>query len=92
MQLPVRITVETREGVVIPPEASFVDFHHPGQVLLYVIADGRAMRTSVRPLLRGDGSLLAVSPEQIAPGTTLALGNYLENVRLPASFSVEVIR
>jgi len=92
MQIPVRITVESTEGVAVPAAAAFIDFGAPEMMQLYIVEGERARRMSVSPLLQGDNGHIAVSPEVVPAGTVLAIGNYLENVRLPASFSIEVIR
>lgn len=92
MQIPVRITVKSVEGVVVPAAAGFIDFTASEMIQVYVVEGDYARRMQVSPLLRGDNGLIAVSPEFMPAGTVLALGNYLENVRLPASFSIEVIR
>jgi len=92
MQLPARITVESVEGVVLPAAAGFIDFTAPEMIEAYVVEGDYARRMRVSPMLRGDNGLVAVSPDVLPAGTVLALGNYLENVRLPASFSIEVIR
>ncbi|PKL51156.1 MAG: hypothetical protein CVV42_00935 [Candidatus Riflebacteria bacterium HGW-Riflebacteria-2] len=92
MQIPVHITVESREGVIVPLSAGFIDFKAPEKLQIYIVEGDRARRMSINPLLRSNNGNFAVSPELVPAGTVLALGNYLENVRLPASFSVEVIR
>ncbi len=92
MQLPVRITVESRDGVLVPPAAAFIDFNDPQKIQLYVVEGSLARRITLSPLLRGDNGNVAFAADLLPAGTELALGNYLENVRLPASFSIEVIR
>ncbi len=92
MQIPVRVVVERVEGIIIPPSASFIDFNNSRQVFVYVVKNSGALRTAIKPILRGDGGMLVVSADNLPAGTELAMGNYLENVRLPASFSVEVIK
>jgi len=92
MQLPVRITVESCDGVLVPPAAAFIDFNDPQKIQLYVVEGSLARRMTLSPLLRGDNGNVAFAAELLPAGTILALGNYLENVRLPASFSIEVIR
>jgi len=51
-----------------------------------------AVRTPVSATLHGDGGKKLVDAKFIAPGTELAVGSYLENIRLPASFAVEVVK
>ncbi|MBU1107803.1 MAG: HlyD family efflux transporter periplasmic adaptor subunit [Candidatus Riflebacteria bacterium] len=92
MQIPVRIVVENGEGVIIPPTASFINFNDSEQVFVYVIEGIQARRIALKPMMRADDGILVASADQLPVGTNLALGNYLENVRLPASFSVEVIK
>lgn len=92
MQIPVRIVIEQGEGSVVPEQACFIDFNNPQQRFVYQVKDSWATRVPVTPLLNGDDGLTLL-PEQIVPvGTELAIGSYLENIRLPASFAVEVIR
>ena len=92
MQIPVRIAVENAEGIRVPPAASFIDFNDSELLFVYVVENAQARRLSVKPMMRADDGALIVSAGQLPAGTELALGNYLENVRLPASFSVEVIK
>ncbi len=92
MQIPVRITVQSCDGVIVPPAAGFIDFNDSQKIQVYLVENARARRLTVSPLLRGDNGNFALSPDTVAASSVLALGNYLENVRLPASFSVEVIR
>ncbi|EKD82586.1 MAG: hypothetical protein ACD_39C01201G0002 [uncultured bacterium] len=92
MQIPARIAVENGEGIIVPPAASFIDFNDPEQVFVYIVNNAGADRKAVKPIMRGDDGLLVISADHLPAGTELAIGNYLENVRLPASFSVEVIR
>lgn len=92
MQLPVRIVVEVGEGVIVPPAASFIDFNNSEQVFVYVVENAHARRMAIKPAMRGDSGMLVIPAALLLPGTELAIGNYLENVRLPASFSIEVIK
>lgn len=92
MQLPVRVVVAQAEGTVIPEAARFVDFHHPERFFVYIVRDGRAARTPMNAALQGDQGATLVDPAVLSPGTELAVGTYLENIRLPASFPVEVVQ
>lgn len=92
MQVPVRIVVERGEGTVIPEEARFVDFSRADRFFVYVVKDGIAVRTSVVPVLDGDNGATLVNAAEIPSKTVLAVGSYLENIRLPASFAIEVVR
>ncbi|OGK12245.1 MAG: hypothetical protein A2W80_02355 [Candidatus Riflebacteria bacterium GWC2_50_8] len=92
MQIPVRIVIEASEGVIVEPAASFIDFNDSEQVYVYVIENSQAVRTAIKPLMRADNGILVMPADRLPAGTELALGNYLENVRLPASFTVEVIK
>lgn len=92
MQIPVRIVVEHAEGTVIPEQARFVDFTRPDQFFVYLVKDARAVRTPMQARLNGDSGLVVVDSSLLAPGSEIAVGSYLENIRLPASFAVEVIK
>lgn len=92
MQVPVRIVVERGEGTVVPEEARFVDFSRSDHFFVYVVKEGVAARTSVASVLDGDNGATLVNAAEIPPGTVLAVGSYLENIRLPASFAIEVVR
>ncbi len=92
MQVPARIVVERGEGTVIPEEARFVDFSRPDRFFIYVVKDNLAVRASVAPVLDGDNGMTLVNAAEIPAGTVLAVGSYLENIRLPASFAIGVVR
>lgn len=92
MLVPVRITVNALEGLIIPPEARFINFQNPAEFNVFHVTANRAVRKSLKPLLTGDHGLAAISSEFLSDGSVLAVGPYLENVRLPASFAVEVVR
>ncbi|NCB39766.1 MAG: biotin/lipoyl-binding protein [Erysipelotrichia bacterium] len=92
MQLPARVVVESAEGPVIPESARFVDFKDPGKFYVFVIDNDRAQRLSLASRLRGDAGKTLADSSLVNAGTELAVGAYLENVRLPASFAVEVIK
>lgn len=92
MQIPVRIVVESAEGSVISEQARFVDFQNFDKFFVYVIKEGWAQRTSVSSVLTGDKGVSLVRSDVLPENTELAVGAYLENIRLPASFAVEVIK
>lgn len=92
MQIPVRIAVERGAGTVIPEEARFVDFSRSDRFFVYVVKNDMALRTSVKAVLEGDNGMTLVAAAEIPPETVLAVGSYLENIRLPASFAIEVVR
>ncbi len=92
MQIPVRIAVERGAGTVIPEEARFVDFSRSDRFFVYVVKNDMALRTSVKAVLEGDNGMTLVDAAEIPPETVLAVGSYLENIRLPASFAIEVVR
>ncbi|HNX74274.1 MAG TPA: efflux RND transporter periplasmic adaptor subunit [Candidatus Rifleibacterium sp.] len=92
MQIPVRIVIEQGEGSVVSEQACFIDFNNPKQRFVYLVKDSWATRVPVTPLLNGDDGLTLLSDDIVPVGTELAIGSYLENIRLPASFAVEVIR
>ena len=92
MQIPVRIVVESAEGSVISEQARFIDFQNFDKFFVYVIKEGWAQRTSVSSLLTGDKGVSLVKSDVLPENTELAVGAYLENIRLPASFAVEVIK
>ncbi|HNS10279.1 MAG TPA: biotin/lipoyl-binding protein [Candidatus Ozemobacteraceae bacterium] len=92
MQIPVRIAVERGAGTVIPEEARFVDFSRSDRFFVYVVKNDMALRTSVKAVLEGDNGMTLVNAAEIPPETVLAVGSYLENIRLPASFAIEVVR
>jgi multidrug efflux pump subunit AcrA (membrane-fusion protein) len=92
MLIPVRIVVEEAEGLIIPQEARFVDFIDQQRFYVYTIKNNLASRLSLKPLLCGDTGITVVDAGALNQHTTLAVGPYLENVRLPASFAVEVIK
>ena len=92
MQIPVSIVVERGEGTVIPEAARFVDFSRSDRFFVYVVQENVAVRTPVEAVLEGDNGATLVDTRHIPPGTLLAVGSYLENIRLPASFAVEVVR
>ena len=92
MQVPTSIVVERGEGAVIPETARFVDFSRSDRFFVYVVKDGIAVRTSVAPVLEGDNGATLANAAEIPVGTVLAVGSYLENIRLPASFAIEVVK
>lgn len=92
MQIPVRIVVACEEGTVIPEEAVFIDFNRSDRFFVYIVKNDVAVRTPVSATLHGDGGKKLVDAKFIVPGTELAVGSYLENIRLPASFAVEVVK
>lgn len=92
MIIPVRINVKSEEGSVIPPDARFVNFARTDEFYVFHIVGDRAIRKSLSAKLTGDLGMAVVGSESLAAGSVLAVGSYLENVRLPASFSVEVVR
>lgn len=91
MQIPAEIITRKVEGVIVSPSALFVNFTAPAEVILYPVKDNYAIRTSCKPLMISPDGRAAFSPDDIPEGTLLAAGSYLENVRLPASFAVEVL-
>lgn len=92
MLISVRIVVEELEGLVIPQEARFVDFVDQSRFHVFLIRDNVAQRISLKPLLSGDDGLVIADSPTLAQPAVLAIGPYLENVRLPASFAVEVVK
>jgi hypothetical protein len=92
MQVPVKIVVESMEGPVVPQDARFEDYNVQGNYVSFIVSDSRARRVSYRPVIAGDDGLMIADNPEIVPGCLLAAGSYLENIRLPASFAVEVIK
>ncbi len=92
MVIPVRIVVKDSEGLIIPPEAQFINFVDESRIFIYEVVHNVATRKSVQPLFTGDEGFLLISPEEVSANAAIAVGPYLENVRLPASFTVEVVR
>ncbi len=92
MQIPVHIIVERGDGTIIPQQARFIDFSSGDRFFVYVIKGGVAVRTPVKSVLEGDQGRALVDAAKIPAGTELAVGSYLENIRLPATFAVEVLR
>ncbi len=92
MQVPVRIVVEQDEGTIIPEKARFVDFTRSDRFFVYLIKDGLAFRTPLTASLNGDNGVTMVAGNLMPAGAELAVGSYLENIRLPASFAVEVVK
>lgn len=92
MILPVRIVVTRAQGLLIPQEARFVDFKDSGRFYVFAITGSVAQRVSLTPILNADDGLTIINVDTITPGTSLAVGPYLENVRLGASFTVEVVK
>lgn len=92
MQVSVRIVVSGGNGVFVPSPARFPDFNNPGRFFVYLVQNGFAQRISVQPVLQGDNGVSLVDGLALPEGSELAVGAYLENIRLPASFPVEVIR
>jgi multidrug efflux pump subunit AcrA (membrane-fusion protein) len=92
MQVEVKIVLATAKGSLVPSEACFIDFNNPEQTTVFLVNEKRAQRKSFKPILVNDQGTAAFHPNQLPAGTILAQGSYLENVRLPASFSIEVIK
>jgi hypothetical protein len=92
MQIPVKIVTQSVFGTIIPPEAKYTDFKDPNGFYVYKINDNMAVRTKITPLLQNSKNETAADPKELAHSTELALGAYLENLRLPESFQVEVIK
>jgi hypothetical protein len=92
MQIPVKVVVEVISGTVVPAAAMFINFAKPSETFLYFIEGKTAKRTSLKPLSISDENAGVFDSNAVKPGTILAAGSYLENVRLPASFSIEVIK
>lgn len=92
MQIPVKIIIKEISGTKVPAAARFINFNHPRQSIVYILEESRATRTSLKPLLIDEKGDAVFAETDLAPGTILAQGTYLENVRLPATFSVEVIK
>lgn len=92
MQIPVSIIVKEVEGTLVDRSACFVNFNQPEEIFLYPITAGVARRTSLPPLLKSSEGHAVFAAEMLQPGTVLAAGSYLENVRLPSSFTVEVLK
>lgn len=92
MQLAVDIIVNQLEGTLVNRSACFINFMEPKRIWLYPISNGFAQRVDLEPLmLDAEGNALFDSGK-LPPGSLLAEGAYLENVRLPASFPVEVLK
>lgn len=92
MLIPIRIVVEETAGIIVPPEARFVDFTNQSRFFVFVVNESIATRQSLQSVLQGDDGIAVVSVTDLPRQTTLAVGPYLENVRLPASFAVEVMK
>ncbi|MGM0600229.1 MAG: efflux RND transporter periplasmic adaptor subunit [Candidatus Rifleibacteriota bacterium] len=92
MQVEVKIVLATTGGSLVPSEACFINFNNPDEITLYLVQNKHATRKSLKPLLVNENGTAVFSPNQLPPDSILAQGSYLENVRLPASFTVEVIK
>lgn len=90
-QMQVQIEVSSATGTIIPASARFVNFSDPDTMVIYELTGETANRRIIKPELIGSNANAVVSPETLAPGTVLAVGSYLQNTRLPASFTVEVL-
>ncbi|GAB4280825.1 MAG: hypothetical protein Kow0029_25680 [Candidatus Rifleibacteriota bacterium] len=92
MQIPVSIIVKEVEGVVVDHTACFVNFTKPEEIYLFPISGKIARRVSLKPLLQNPEGDAVFAQDQLEPDTPLAAGSYLQNVRLPSSFTVEVLQ
>lgn len=90
MQIPARIITNRQSGMVLSPDLLFPDMNRPGEYFVYEIRQNQAARLSIRPLLIGDTGAAIVPPGAVSSGTLLMSGTYLDHLRLPASFPVEV--
>ncbi len=92
MQLAVDIIVNQLEGTLVNRSACFINFMEPEKTWLYPISNGFARRVALEPLLLDAEGNALFDSRKLPPGSLLAEGAYLENVRLPASFPVEVLK
>lgn len=90
-QMQVQIEISSATGTIIPASARFVNFSDPETIVIYELTGETATRRVIKPELIGSKGNTVVAPEVVAPGTVLAVGSYLQNTRLPASFAVEVL-
>jgi multidrug efflux pump subunit AcrA (membrane-fusion protein) len=91
-QVKAEIIIADQAGTVVPQQAQFVNFIKPQQTILYLLNNFNAQRISLKPLLTDREGKSVYDPELLPSDTVLAAGAYLENVRLPASFTVEVLK
>ena len=92
MQVEVKIVLAKVQGTLVPSEARFINFNNPDETIVYLVENNRAQRKSFKPILVNNEGTAAFSSEQLPAGSILAQGSYLENVRLPASFTIEVVK
>lgn len=92
MQIPAAIVFGQVEGVLVDRSACFVNFNNPEEIFLYPITDQTARRISLKPMMQSSEGHAVFDATMLKPGTLLAAGSYLENVRLPSSFTVEVLK
>lgn len=92
MQMPVTVELSTKTGSIIPNSAKFVNFLNPNNIYVYTVTDKVATRVEVSPHMLGKGGEALVDMAAVPTGAQLAVGAYLENLRLPESFEVEVVK
>ncbi len=92
MQLAVDIVVNQLEGTLVKRSACFINFRNPRKIWLYPVYNGVARRLALEPLLVDAEGNAIFDSRNLPPDSLLAEGAYLENVRLPASFPVEVLK
>ncbi len=91
-QVKAEIIIDNQSGTVVPQQAQFVNFVKPQHTILYLINNNNARRISLKPLLTDREGNSVYDPELLPSDAVLAAGAYLENVRLPATFTVEVLK
>ncbi|MDD3001933.1 MAG: biotin/lipoyl-binding protein [Candidatus Riflebacteria bacterium] len=92
MQIPVKIIIQKVFATCIPHNAKFVDFLDSNSFYVYKIVDNKAVRTKVTPIIVNSQNQTGVDTKDLPPDTEVALGAYLENLRLPDSFDIEVVK
>ncbi|MFZ5951901.1 MAG: efflux RND transporter periplasmic adaptor subunit [Candidatus Rifleibacteriota bacterium] len=92
LQIPVSIVVRRVEGTLVDRTARFINFNLPDENYVYLIEGSMARRVSLKPILISAEGHAVFDADKLPPNSLLAAGSYLENVRLPASFPVEVLK
>ncbi len=92
LQTPADIVIKRVEGTKVDRAARFINFNFPDENYVYLIEASTARRISLKPLLVSAEGHAVFDARQLPPDSILAAGSYLENVRLPASFTVEVLK
>ncbi|MBP7634752.1 HlyD family efflux transporter periplasmic adaptor subunit [Candidatus Ozemobacteraceae bacterium] len=92
MQIPARIITARQKGLVFSPDLLFPDMNGQGGYVAYEVSRGRAVRRPIQPIIIGDSGAALVAGGSVGSGTRFLSGAYLEHIRLPASFQVEVVQ